>query len=146
MTDGTSSSEGRFSVKVAAETHFAWLRTRLSVERTMLAWVRTAVSLIAFGFTIVQFFERMQEIPAASPLRFPTGPRYLGLALIFCGVASLAICMWEYRWTLRYLWSLEYAAIAGLTPKGRNSPAIAVAGLLMLVGIFAFTVVLLRLV
>ena len=27
----------------------------------MLAWIRTAVLLIAFRFTIVQFFERMQE-------------------------------------------------------------------------------------
>ena len=27
----------------------------------MLAWIRTAVLLIAFRFTIVQFFERLQE-------------------------------------------------------------------------------------
>jgi hypothetical protein len=47
---------GRFEVKATASDHFSWLRTRLSVERTMMSWVRTATALIGFGFTIVQFF------------------------------------------------------------------------------------------
>ena len=136
----------RFTVKVAAETHFAWVRTRLSVERTVLAWVRTAVSLIAFGFTIVQFFERMQAMPGTSPAQFPNAPNYLGLALIFCGIASLAIAMWEYRWTIRYLWNEDFKAIAGITPEPRKSPIILVALVLMLVGLFAFFSVLLRLI
>ena len=54
---------GRFEVRATASDHFAWLRTRASVERTLMSWIRTAVSLIGFGFTIVQFFERMQELP-----------------------------------------------------------------------------------
>lgn len=33
-------------------SHFSWLRTRLSVERTLMSWVRTAIALIGFGFTI----------------------------------------------------------------------------------------------
>ena len=28
----------------------------LAYERTMLAWIRTAVSLITFGFTLYKFF------------------------------------------------------------------------------------------
>ena len=51
----------RFTVRTTAEAHFAWLRTRLAIERTMLAWMRTAVSLIGFGFAIVQFFDRLQR-------------------------------------------------------------------------------------
>src|SRR5262249_43401590 len=46
---------GRFEVRVTADSHFAWLRTRLAVERTLMSWLRTAVALIGFGFTIVQF-------------------------------------------------------------------------------------------
>jgi putative membrane protein len=47
MTDLHSSpGTGRFEVRVTADTHFGWLRTRLSVERTMMSWIRTAVSLI----------------------------------------------------------------------------------------------------
>ena len=137
---------GRFTVKIAAESHFAWLRTRLAVERTVLAWVRTAVSLIAFGFTIVQFFERMQTMPGTVPAQFPNAPNYLGLALIFCGIASLAISIWEYRWTINYMWSNDYKPIAGMMPEPRNSPIILVAIVLMVVGLFAFFSVLLRLI
>ena len=54
----------RFEVRVTSDSHFAWLRTRLAVERTMMAYMRTAVSLIAFGFTIFQFIDRVQELPA----------------------------------------------------------------------------------
>lgn len=136
----------RFTVRVAAETHFAWVRTRLAVERTILAWVRTAVSLIAFGFTIVQFFERVHDMPGSAPPTFPHAPRYLGLALIFCGIASLVIAMWEYRWTIKYLWSGDFAPIAGMHEEGRTSPVIMVAMVLLLVGVFAFCSVLLRLI
>src|SRR5271165_5286034 len=61
---------GRFEVKATAADHFSWLRTRLSVERTMMSWVRTATALIAFGFTIVQFFARIQETPGVAPTYF----------------------------------------------------------------------------
>ena len=44
MTDvETITGVERFEVRVTADTHFGWLRTRLSVERTMMSWVRTAV-------------------------------------------------------------------------------------------------------
>ena len=47
MTDlRTASNAGRFEVRVTADTHFGWIRTRLSLERTMMSWLRTAVALI----------------------------------------------------------------------------------------------------
>lgn len=146
MSESDTGADGRFTVKVAAESHFAWLRTRLAVERTILAWVRTAVSLIAFGFTIVQFFERVHDMPGSGPATFPHAPRYLGLALIFCGIASLVVAMWEYRWTIKYLWSGDFAPIAGMAKEARKSPVIMVALVLLLVGIFAFFSVLFRLI
>ncbi|MFO1130889.1 MAG: DUF202 domain-containing protein [Hyphomicrobiales bacterium] len=147
MNEGeTPAQTGRFTVKVAAESHFAWMRTRMAVERTILAWVRTAVALIGFGFTIVQFFERMKDMPGSGEATFPHAPRYLGLALIFCGIASLVIALWEYRWTVNYLWNSDYAPIAGMTKEGRNSPVVGVIVVLLLVGIFAFFSVFLRLI
>jgi hypothetical protein len=51
MSDEQASDHSRrFDVRVTAESHFAWLRTRLAVERTMMAYMRTAVALIGFGF------------------------------------------------------------------------------------------------
>jgi putative membrane protein len=58
-------------VRVTADSHFAWLRTRLALERTMMAWLRTAVALIGFGFAIVQFFEHLQQMPGVRPAEHP---------------------------------------------------------------------------
>jgi putative membrane protein len=140
--------QGRFIVKTTSDSHFSWLRTRLSVERTLMAWMRTAVSLIGFGFTIVQFFERMNEFTGVSAAQFSQAPRYLGLALILCGVLSLVISVWEYEWTLRYLRSGDFAPIASADPSGKRvrTPLVAVAVVLSLIGAFAFFSVLFRLV
>ena len=71
----------RFDVRVTTDSHFAWLRTRMALERTMMAWMRTAVSLIGFGFAIVQFFNHLSQIPGTQA-HLPNVPYYLGLCLI----------------------------------------------------------------
>ncbi len=136
----------RFEVRATADSHFSWVRTRLAVERTLMAYMRTAVSLIGFGFAIVQFFERFHQMPGAAPARYPDAAWYLGLALIFCGVLAMVISIWEFRWTLRYLWGGSFATIAGMTAEGRQTPLYAVAIAIVCVGTFAFFAVLLRLV
>lgn len=135
----------RFAVRVTAESHFAWLRTRLALERTVMASLRTSVALIGFGFTIVQFFERMGQMNVSAPARFPGAAYYLGLGLILCGVALLMISIWDYRKTVSYLWNRDYVVVAGVEKEPEKSPIIAVAVVLTLVGIFAFFAVLLRL-
>ncbi|MBV9181764.1 MAG: DUF202 domain-containing protein [Hyphomicrobiales bacterium] len=145
-----SSKASRFEVRVTADSHFGWLRTRLSVERTMMSWLRTAVSLIGFGFAIVQFFERLQDMPGAQAARHPGAPKLLGLALISSGVLALLISIWQYRWFIGYLWSADFLPIAGAragaTKEKMQTPVIAVAVLLVGVGLFAFAAVLFRLV
>ena len=147
MTNASDDSmPRRFEVRASATDHFAWLRTRLAIERTMMAWVRTATALIGFGFTIVQFFARIQEAPGVAPPYFPHAPRYLGLSLIFCGVMALVIAIWEYHWGLRYLWGGNFAAIAGFSREEKQTPLLAVAIVLALIGVFAFFAVVFRLV
>ena len=101
--------------------------------------------LIGFGFAIVQFFERLQQMPGTQAALVPTAPKYLGLALISCGIVALIIAIWQYNWTVRYLRSGSFAKVAGLK-EGMRSPVIAVAVLLTLIGLFALSAVLLRLV
>ena len=142
----TGSIADRFDVRATADTHFGWLRTRLSVERTLMSCIRTAVSLIGFGFTIVQFFNHLPNMPGIKPAYFPESPYYLGLGLIFCGNLVLVVSLWQYHWILRYLWGGSFAAVAGVTKEGKQTPLYAVTIALFLVGVFAFFAVLLRLV
>ena len=81
----------RFEVRVTADSHFAWIRTRLSVERTMMSWMRTATALIGFGFAIVQYLNHLEQGLGARAAYLPRSPEYLGLALIGSGVAALLI-------------------------------------------------------
>ena len=57
----------RFEVKADVSSHFAWLRTRMSIERTLMSWVRTSTALIGFGFTIFQFLHRFNQTPGIKP-------------------------------------------------------------------------------
>jgi len=146
MSDQQVSGSDRFEVRTTAESHFAWVRTRLAVERTLMAFIRTAVSLIGFGFAIVQFFGHVHQMSGGAAPRFPDAAWYLGLALIFCGVMTLVIAIWEYRWTVRYLWGGSFEVIAGMTREGKQTPLYATTIVLIVVGIFAFFAVLLNLV
>jgi len=119
------------------ETHFSWLRTRMSLERTLMSWVRTATALIGFGFTIFQFFERFNQMAGVQGPRHPGASRLIALGLIGCGTAALFVAIIEYRGMLRYLWSPEFGEVAGVAEKQRTTPAIIVAVFLALVGLIA---------
>lgn len=134
----------RFAPKATAESHFSWLRTRLSVERTLMSWVRTATALIGFGFTIVQFFERMNGMESVAPPKWPEAPRYMGLALIGSGVFALAVSCWQYIAVTRYLWSGSFRPIAGMREGGMRTPLLLVAIMLFFIGVFAFSGILMR--
>jgi putative membrane protein len=90
------------------QTHFAWLRTRMAAERTMMAWNRTSLSLIGFGFTIYQFFEKFQESTMGQAAARPEAPRNLGLALVLVGTLGTFIALWQYVTFLKYLGGDEF--------------------------------------
>jgi putative membrane protein len=146
MSDESVESADRFTVRVTAEAHFAWVRTRLAVENTLLAWVRTATSLIGFGFTIVQFFQRFHDMPNAKSPWLPNAPRYLGLALIFAGIVALTISTLQYRSINRYLRSGSFGQLAAGPKEQYQSATPVVALLLLAIGIFVFFAVIFQLV
>jgi putative membrane protein len=100
--------------KSTAEISPTLQNTLLASERTLLAWVRTAISLIGFGFTIYKFFQYLRE-DIGSSLR-PTAPRNLGISLIALGTVGLLVAAWQYRQFLkvnritnrRYRWAPVY--------------------------------------
>jgi putative membrane protein len=126
-------------------SHFAWMRTRLSIERTLLSWVRTATALIGFGFTIFQFFDRFNDMAGVAPPRNPGAPVYIALSLVGTGTFALIVAMWEYRGMVRYLWSDEFKEIAGVHDQPGWTPATLVATLLSLIGIFTLGTLMVRL-
>lgn len=140
-----SGTAGRLAVEPTASNHFAWINTRLSLERTFMAWIRTAVSLIGFGFTIVQFFQRLQGMEASNgrTMRAET-PRDLGLALIATGVGVLVIASFQYRRVLRYLGSGPFKAIAVEAGHPVRTPVFVAAIVLMFIGVAAFISVFFR--
>lgn len=80
-------------------------RTRLAADRTLMAWIRTAVSMISFGFTIFKFFMYLRESDVLSGQLPMYGPRNLGLLLVGLGTFLLGMAIVEYliyqRWLSR---------------------------------------------
>ena len=145
MADSERRNETQtFEVKPDAPTHFAWLRTRMSMERTLMSWVRTATALIGFGFTIFQFLYRFNKTPGVEAPEFPWAPWFLGLGLIGTGLVALIISVWEYQSLVRYLWERDFKPVAGVSEFRHHTPVVAVSVVLILIGIFAFVAVLLR--
>jgi putative membrane protein len=78
-------------------------------ERTFLAWVRTGITVIAFGFVIEKFFTMASasSLDARGQLQLErlSGPfgRYDGLALIFVGLALIAVASLRFVRTRRLL-------------------------------------------
>jgi putative membrane protein len=74
-------------------------RTRMAADRTLMGWVRTALSMIGFGFTIFKFLESIQSKEVVSQVVRPHSPRIAGLTLIGIGVFALVIASrqhWNY--------------------------------------------------
>ena len=134
----------RFQVKTTADSHFAWIRTRLSLERTMMSWVRTAIALIGFGFTIVQFFERFSQFSGVEQAERPLAAFYFGLLLIGAGVAALVVSGWQYRAVIRYLRQGDFEVIAGVNGGPTHTPVYAITIIMIFIGVFAFLAVVTR--
>jgi putative membrane protein len=140
MTDATP----RFDAAPSVANHFAWMRTRLAIERTLMAWVRTCTALIGFGFTIVQFFQRLATTPGVAEAARPQAPRFLGLALIGSGIIGLLISVMQYRRLIAYL-NKTFPEIAKVPDSvASKTPLEAVALGLVLIGIFAFCAIFFR--
>ena len=110
-----------------AATRLAADRTWLADERTLMAWIRTATSLISFGFTIYKFF----EFEAGQGLREHRllSPRVFGMIMIGTGLTALLLGAFDHLRSTRLL--REEFGIA------RRSTAIVVAAIVCVMGVLA---------
>jgi putative membrane protein len=62
----------------------------LSVDRTLMSVIRTSLSLIGFGFTIYQIFQKAHEAQilksSAAPRNFGEAPVFLGIGMLVAGI------------------------------------------------------------
>ena len=104
----------------------ALVRTQLAAENTLLAWVRTSVSLYTFGFSITKFFAflaQQRDIPKLS-----NSVHRLGLALVCVGILALVFAIVEHIKVSRKLKELGLPII-------RLSLPVYTAAILLMIGI-----------
>jgi putative membrane protein len=77
----------------------AVMRTLMGADRTLMAWVRTSLSLLSFGFTIYKVLEGIQEATKSWP-RGRT-PQDAGLILTLMGTLAMVMGTIEYWQTLK---------------------------------------------
>src|ERR1700683_5790316 len=81
-------------------------RVYFAAERTFLAWIRTGLSLMGFGFVVARFGLFLRELQGAN-LSIPTKSFglsiWFGTALIVIGVLANAVSTWQYVGLIRKL-------------------------------------------
>lgn len=117
-------------------------RNRAAAERTLMAWIRTCLTLISFGFGIdsivgaILSYQTVANTPR--PISFS---RILGLSFIALGIYAMITAAIEHQTELRHIRRSddEYQY------HPRRSLGLTVAIALIGIGIFAFISILLRL-
>lgn len=103
-------------------------------ERTYLAWVRTAIAIMAFGFLIERFdiFLAYTARAAARPVvgLHMRATELTGLLLIIFGALIILLA------TLRYLRYRKCIASDDVIPYGGNWSEKLLAGILVVMGLF----------
>jgi putative membrane protein len=100
----------------------------------MMAWIRTATSLISFGFTIYKFFDIEKGL--AKPANRLIGPREFSLIVVGVGLISLLLGTVEHRRGMRSL----HAECPGLP----RSPTSVLAAMISILGILALVAIIFR--
>lgn len=74
-------------------------RVYFAAERTLLAWIRTGMTIMAFGFVVARFglFLRLLRAEEGQPPAPPGASHFLGAALVAIGVIAISAGSKRYR-------------------------------------------------
>ena len=114
-------------------------RNREASDRTLMAWIRTSISLIAFGFAIAQTYEYVEtgytETYGKSLDTLHT-PLFFGIGFMVLGMIAIVAGVVQYRRILRRIGSDDFTYVE-MWPMPK---VVAIA--LLVVGIFGIMVLL----
>lgn len=119
---------------LSIQTKLALERTRAAYDRTMMAWIRTATSLITFGFGVYKFFQLELKIAGRENQRI--GVREFALLMVGAGVLSMVLGSVDHWRNMQRLRKED--------PSLGRSQAGLLAGLIMCIGFFALIAVIVR--
>ena len=83
-------------------------RNREAADRTLLAWIRTSLALISFGFGIERLGQAVVSLEGRLVPFSPLKTRIAGAALIVLGIAATLAGIWEHRHVLRSILDHDY--------------------------------------
>lgn len=115
-------------------------RTRFSSERSLMASMRTSVSLFTFGFSITKFFNYLEN--QQEGIQFSEGPYLLGLVLICLGILSLVPAVIQHAGRLKR--AKELGIPMGMPIISRFSLPICATVALLVIGFTSFIGILLN--
>ena len=88
-------------VPVHVDPDLGVMRTMMAADRTLMAWIRTSLSMFTFGYTLYKVLQEIKEIGRVEI--HDTAPRNAGVLLTLAGTVALVLGILEYSGTLRML-------------------------------------------
>jgi putative membrane protein len=109
-------------------------RNRDAAERTLMAWIRTCLSLISFGFGLDKIVAAIDQASGSSGPR--NGVIAVALAFVFTGILAMAAATVQHLRELRRLRRADY--VYEQSPRLAAATAI----LITLIGVMAMGILL----